>query len=413
MGIRGPRSALSKFLEEENIKVKNIKSERGSDTQKVQEEAGFKIQKKQRIKKIRYSKPVEIVNLRQEITLKSTILQKIHLNLENYRLSDDHMLEYSKFLYDQNLLTQEIFDYLVECATDKLVIYDCSMIERFEVFKGLKHLELHYCGQLKQHNLNEILKKQNRLETLKLTGAFLLESIDLSLLNNTKIREIDVSSCSRLNDGFIEQINELGNLELLNISFCYGITKKASLRINVNKIVADETKITRKFFKMKDLSMVQELSIKNCPLLFMREKNVLDFSKFENLKRLNIEGISQIREINIDGLVELRAANCFNLELPFHCQNLKILDITKINYAKEILEKILQFSMLEHLNLSFNENVDDSLIFGLLKTLKCINTVVIFGCFELTKELGKLAWSIKSSIKIIGNHAETRFLLEN
>ncbi|ELQ75580.1 hypothetical protein THOM_1443, partial [Trachipleistophora hominis] len=439
MSIRGPRSALSKFLEEENIKVdktNKIKEndKRASSDNVITVDAGnndkrglticgrsFKNENNTtRQKRIRYSRPIEIVNLRQELTLRTAVLQKIHENLAVFKLNDEQIVEYSKFLYKNRALTPEIFDCLVNYASKKLVVYDCSMIEKFDICKNFEHLELHYCGQMKNDDISQILRHAVGLKVLKLTGAFLLEKINLRPYingerkeNMNKLIEIDVSHCSRLKDNFIAQVNRYTRIEALNISFCYGITEKSRLKISPRRIVADETRISRKFFKMKDCSLLEELSIANCPVLFFKGKNRIDLCKFTRLRKLNIEGISEMEQIGIDTLEELRAANCFNLSLPLHNDKLRILDISKINYTRDILAKLNRLSRLEYLNISFNENVDDDLIIEYVTTLKNIKTIVVFGCFKLTKELGRLAWLIKNNIKIIGNHAETKYLLEN
>lgn len=365
-----------------------------------------------RTKRIRYSRPTEIVNLRLEETLRTAVLQKVHANLTAFKLHDEHIVEYSKFLYDNRLLTPQIFDVLVEYATKKLVVYDCSMIEEFELHKNFEHLELHYCGQMKDKDIAQILSYAVDLRVLKLTGAFLLENVDL-MPYMSKLVEIDVSNCSRLRDNFITRVNQLIHLESLNISFCYGLTDECRLTISPKKIIADGTKISERFFGMNEHITLEELSIANCPVLFANGKNHIDLCKFTRLRKLNIEGISEIKHIGIDTVEELRAANCFSLTLPLHNNLLKVLDISKINYPRDELMKLNQFSKLEYLNISFNENVDDDIVIGYITNMKHIRSVVVFGCFGLTKELGRLAWSIKNDIKIIGNHAETKYLLEN
>ncbi|ELA48430.1 hypothetical protein VCUG_00039 [Vavraia culicis subsp. floridensis] len=438
MSIRGPRSALSKFLEEENIKVdgkkaiKDKKKEENCDDRVVVGLSGAdecsstlngqslkKVTGATRTKRIRYSRPIEIVNLRREETLRTAVLQKVHANLTAFKLHDEHIVEYSKFLYDNRLLTPQIFDVLVEYATKKLVVYDCSMIEEFELHKNFEHLELHYCGQMKDKDIAQILSYAVDLRVLKLTGAFLLENVDLMPYMSkkkqrmSKLVEIDVSNCSRLRDNFITRVNQLIHLESLNISYCYGLTDESRLTISPKKIIADGTKIGERFFGMNEHITLEELSIANCPVLFANGKNHIDLCKFTRLRKLNIEGISEIKHIGIDTVEELRAANCFSLTLPLHNNLLKVLDISKINYPRDELMKLNQFSKLEYLNISFNENVDDDIVIGYITNMKHIRSVVVFGCFGLTKELGRLAWSIKNDIKIIGNHAETKYLLEN
>lgn len=424
MVIKGPRSALSKFLKENNIKVSNY----GKNTQQKDDVNNdmkhFIHTRKQKIykknKRIKPDLPFEIINFECKMTLKLLVLEKIHNNFCSYKLNDEQVHEYSMYLHKKRLLTQRIFDHLVECADKKLIVYDCSMISTFNICKDLHHLELHYCGQLTEEQLNSILRHNKNLKVLKITGAFLLKNIDLfgtdqhnRLHVQKHLRVIDFSNCSRLNNSCFNQINQLNELDLLNISYCYGFTSECRLKINVKRIIADETKISDKFFMMKDINYLDELSIANCPLLFVDKGTFAEFIGFFKLTKLNIEGISPIQHVRLNTLNELKAKNCFNLAMPLENSDLKVLDISRIDYSRDDLKLIMHFKNLEYLNVSFNSNVDDLLIAEYVSKIKNIKTIVLFGCFKLTKKCGELAWSIKNSIKIVGNHAETMYLMDN
>lgn len=89
-----------------------------------------------------------------------------------------------------------------------MVCYDCSMISNFKIDKDLKHLELHYCGQLSDYELNKIIEFNKKLKSLIITGAFLIENINFAKTN--KYEEVNVSNCARLGD-FLFKINKLKN----------------------------------------------------------------------------------------------------------------------------------------------------------------------------------------------------------
>lgn len=411
MSLRGPRSALSQFLEEENIKVeKNGNIQNKNEKLQKNTEKNTKLPLKSP-KRLKYSHPIEIVNFKINNSIKNLILKKIHSNYKIFKFNDDQIQLYLDFLYENMCLTQEIFDYISKCVKNKLKILDCSMITKFDILKGLKILKLGYCGQLRDSSMRIILKNNPELEILHIKGAFLLENLDLS--KHKKLKEVDVSQCSRLNDNFLEQFEKLKNIESLNISNCFGITKKAVLKKNVKKLFLDRVPISKKFFEGIQVNLIEELSISHCPNLFRNKKNRLKFKKFENLKKLNIDGISEIKKLKISNLIELKASNCFSLCLPLKNKNLKMLSLSNYEFSKENLKNIFEFKNLEFLDISFSENVEDQFVLDCLQNLPNLKKIVVFGCFKLTENLGETAWKIKERIQIIGNHSETKYLLNN
>lgn len=415
MGLRGPRSALSQFLEEENIRIAIDDHKKESNieqpSEKNQNLTNLSIQKPKRVKKLKFSHPTEIINISDVKTLKQKVLEKIHANIFQFKLSDTQIEEYSLFLLKNLCLTQDIFNHIANCSKERFIAYDCSMITEFDHIRSLKHLHLGYCGQLRNKDMTEILQNNKELESLYISGAFLLENLDIS--QHRKLKYISVRECSRLKNNFIDHLNIHDNLELLDISHCFGLMKKAQLRLNVKCLRIDRVNITQRFFKHIDVTVLEELSISNCPRLFKDGKNILRLKKFKSLKILNIEGISEIKTIKIKCLETLKAANCFSLTLSTKYKNFKHLDISNINLSLSELQKIFTYKHLKYLNISFNRSVDDQFVLKMLKTSPKIKKIIVFGCFLLTKELGKLAWQIKDTVKIIGNHAETKFLLEN
>ncbi|KRH94324.1 hypothetical protein M153_2990008639 [Pseudoloma neurophilia] len=404
MGIKGPRSALSQFLEEENIKVVNKeKTQATSPSQPLVVRKGPK--------RLKFSHPTEIVNIVDKTSLKDKILDKIHETPCQYNFTDDQLLEYSLYLYKKIDLTQEIFDHLASCAKERLYVYDCSNILNFDGIKGLKYLHLGYCGQMRNKHMDLLLKNNPDLVSLNLEGAFLLENLNLS--KHCNLRDLSVRECSRLTNSFIDHLNTHSKLDLLDISHCFAITKKAQLKIDIKCLKLDRVAVTTRFFKQIDILKIEELSISNCPFLFKNGKNKLKLKKFRSLKKLNIEGISEISKVKIKNLEKLHAHNCFNIHLSSKYKNLTHLDVSNINLSQSQLNKILKYKKLEYLNLSFSQIVDDQFVLDVLKNSPKIKTIVVFGCFQLTEKLGELAWQIKDSIKIIGNHAETKFLLQN
>lgn len=408
MGIRGPRSALSQFLESENIKVEKPESSPQIKEEKEQVIAPKPTRKNKRLK---FSHPTEIVNFRGRRSVTEILLQKIHANIFKFKLNDDQIEEYANFLFEKLSLTQEIFDHISECASEKFTIRDCSMIKSFDKIKNLKHLYLGYCGQLKNSSMKQILDNNPDLETLHISGAFLLEDLDLS--KHRKLQNLNVKDCSRLTNTFMDNLNTHSTLKYLNISHCFRINRKAKLNINLQRLSLDRVHITKKFFKSIDLSQIEDLSIGNCPFLFKNGKNRLKLKNFTALKKLNIEGISEIPKIKNRNLEELRASNCFPLVLPPFQKHLRYLDVSNCNLTEKDLSKILNYSNLEYLNISFNPLVDDKFVLKAIKKFKNIREIVVFGCFLLSEDLGDLAWKIKDSIKIVGNHSETKFLLES
>lgn len=412
MAIKGPRSALSQFLEEENIKVEK-KSDQADKNVKNDHIVKNPIQtEKRKSKRIRHTQPYEIVNIKEEMNEDTIFFSNIHTNYKNHKFEDDDQIEkYCAFLYETGFMTQHIFNYLADKVINKFIVYDCSMIQNFEKIKNMKCLKLNYCGQLQESQMEEILKNNPYLETLHITGAFLLEKINLD--NQKQLKDLSVQNCSRLQNDFITQLSNYSILDTLNISYCFGINKNAKLKVNVKNLYLNRVRITKRFFKYLNRSLIEELSISFCPYFFRNDTEKLNFRKFTSLKKLHIDGISEIDRIKINTLEELRASYCFSLSLPTENTNLKILDFSHNNLSFADLNEIFLFKDIEFLNISFCMNVSNEFVIDCIEKLKKLKTIVVFGCFNLTEELGALAWKIKDSVRIIGNHAETKFLLDN
>ncbi|KAM0673359.1 hypothetical protein GVAV_003048 [Gurleya vavrai] len=325
------------------------------------------------------------------------------------------------------------FNFLVkECKID-LHVYDCSMISDFKIFKNLETLELHFCGQLTEENLNKILENCNILKKLVITGAYIIEDFELP----KNIKYLDLSHCSRLSDSFIERINKTyKKLDVLKLSFCYGF-KDAKIEIEIDKLFVCETFLYAKsLLSIKNFYSIKKLSLKKCVNIFsihdkvvkfddlenvlmkndqsLDENNIIYFEKFENLEYLDIEGISTIKKLDLCNKIKfLNIASCFDFDLKSieNLIDLNYLNVSKINNVD--VEIIKKFKKLKILNVSWSSKITDEVLLEIINELKFLQKIYVFGCFNLSKKIGKLAWDLKNNLKIIGNPSETQFLMEN
>jgi hypothetical protein len=429
--IKGPKSALSDFIKESNIKVGNKRKELDLIVPKVE------IKKSK--KSVKFSKPFEFVNAEipfnaekdqiytkflQEIeqydlnnslhknqSNESNVSNELDESLNKIRKNDKKIYdplflnEFAMFLSKNRKMNAFLFNFLVKHSVDKLFIYDCSMIKDFEfvILKDLTSLELYQCGQLSEDSLNCILSQMAGLKTLKITGAFLLENFNIP----TTLSVLDVSNCSRLKNQFIENLNSNRSMSLeeLRLSFCYGLTDEAVLEIQVSNLFICETRLTERFYS--NLTKLKSLSVKRCPKI----NSIPELNLFEQLEYLDVEGIVTLKALpSSENLLHLNITDCFQIK-ELYFLNLKYLNLNNCQIDQNTVDQILKMKSLKELNVSWNTFVDDGIFSRFVSELN-LEMIVVFGCFGLTKRSVDFAYKNKNLIKVIGNPSETKYLLE-
>lgn len=395
VSIRGPKSALTDFIEEHGIRVKNVKKPA---------ESAPSAPKRRRRKNVYVSKPVEIGNI--ECEEEDALMREVLNDPYSYDLSDEQLQSFAGYLSRNRMMDRYFFEYIVKKAVRSLVVYDCSMIpdESFKMINGnLSRLELHFCGQLSSNTLSTILRDAASMEILRITGAYTIDAMDFP----RRLRVIDLSHCSRLENSVIDRINDVfASLEELRLSFCYGLDEKCKLKTRVKKLYLCETRVSTDFLaEMKDLEDVEELSLKRCVNM-----DGIDEVNFTRIRKLDVEGITSISSLKLpDTVDDLNISYCYNIK-DFCYPNLRFLNLSYLDLAEEELLKICKLRKLECLNMSWCRNVDDALM-AKLSVLESINTIYVFGCFGLSSVTADLAWRCKDRVRVIGNPYETHFLL--
>ncbi|EPR78160.1 hypothetical protein SLOPH_1849, partial [Spraguea lophii 42_110] len=385
--IKGPRSALSAFIQEEGINIIALKRS-SEESSFVSKKSTTKI-----VKRIKYKQPIELMNLKANSSLKDLAIKKILENLTQYNLTDENILEISSFLSRQRMMNSFYFYYLLNNPTSKIIIYDSSMILENEYVssliskcahsdrnfnenkKNIKHFELNHCGQLTPDRLSDILKGMDNLEYLKISGGYLIYDFIIP-----KVKVLNLSY-SKINDDFIKKINKMEKLDELNLSYCYNLSEKAELKISVKNLFVDETQISDNFFKnMKNINLLKKISLKNTPNI-NKDSYIIDQIKNMDLEYLDISGISDIEYFDIKNIKTLILRNCFNWnKLP--SGEIEHLDISCLNLKYEELEKIKNLKSLISIDISWNKEVDNNLIHEIIKLPK-IKSIKIFGCFKV------------------------------
>lgn len=398
--IKGPKSALSNFIEEHGIKVNKKDNINEQTIIKKQHNKNFI-----KHKKPKFEKTSEIGTLKfGELTLQDIIIKKIIKNIENHNLNDDQFELISSYLSRKRLFNLNFFKYFIKNCKKKLIIYDCSMIENddFNIINSdIIHLELHQCGQLSNYKLAEILSKFTNLKILRITGGYLITEINLP----KNIDILDLSNCNRLNNNIIKEINsKYKKLDELRLSYCYKITDQIKLKVDVINLYLDETRITEKFYKKKDLKI---LSIDRCINI---DKLIC---KYDNLEILSADGITTLNNIHAKKLKCLNASNCFGLiKWIKKSDNILFekLDISFLSFNS--YDFLFNCRNLKELNLSWCDNITDELITNIIYKTN-ISKLTLFGCFNLTSKVAKLSYEKKDKITVIGNPSETKFLVNS
>lgn len=402
--IRGPKSALTDFIEEHGIKIVAQGKKPSTATKKA-------VQTKRRVrKKERLVKPLEIANLDAYMpTLSEIALKKLFSFFHTGLVMDDIQLElFSEFLSKKRLMDQRYFNYLVDKSTSSLVIYDCSAIQDsgFAIEKSYKRIELHLCGQLTSSRINSILKHSPGIEVLRITGGFMIRGFEIPV----SLKTLDVSYCSRIEDDFVENINKkFTYLDELRLSHCRRLSEQCMLKAEVSRVYVCGTRLSNSFFlSMRNICKIKHLSAPRCINIKLSELPWL-----EQIEFLDLEEATDVNKARISETCRsLSLESCTDVSVLPRLGNLFSLNLSRVNLRKRELRKLLKMKNLREVNLGWNDAVDDSFVLELTKQLS-LERIYVFGCFKLTPRIGKLAWSLSNRLRIIGNPAETAFLLNN
>jgi hypothetical protein len=402
VSVKGPRSALTDFIEQHGIKI---------DKQQLQlnKETTIKnIRKVQpRQKRAKKSKPFELSNSENnQKSLQNILVENILCNLDEYELEDKHLEMISLYLSQYRKFNLDYFRFIVEKSKKALTIYDCSMIKDSDFIinnMNLTTLELHQCGQLSNYRCNEILSNLKNLEILRITGGYLLTEINLP----EKLKILDLSNCNRISNSIITEINrKYKTLDELRLSYCYKITDCIKLKTLITYLYLEETLISENFYNVKN---IRTLSVKNCQNINELKKN------YKLIEYLNIENITPATDIKIGPKIKhLNLQRCYRLNKWIeNSSRLKNIEYLNISYLKfDSFDFIYKLTNLKELDLSWCEGVSDTLIIDLIEKTK-IEKIYVFGCFNLTSKLAEKSYECKNTISVVGNHAETKYLIEN
>lgn len=395
--VKGPRSALTDFIEESGIKLQNRRegpSERAS---------AEPVRSTKKPKQMKRSKPIEIVNHDAAKTSKEDkrVMEMLE-NIDSFAPDDELLRQVAEFLSRNRMMDQHYFDLLVRSAGQSLCVFDCSRIRDcgFAVCKSLKRLELFQCGQLSEATLNCMLRCMPEIEVLRLTGGYLIENFEIP----RTLRVLDVANCSRLRDEFISNINAtFERLSELRLSYCYGLSSSAMLTIEVDRLFICETRLSERF--LESIGNARSLSVKRCP-------NVNALPPLKSIEYLDADGIVTLKQITVPETIRhLNVSHCVQLD-SFVYPGLEYLDISYMNLSQEDLRKVLQCQKLKYLNISWISSVDDVVLEMMVNSLR-LEKLVVFGCFGLTESSARLAYSIRDRCEVIGNPSETLYLLKN
>lgn len=404
--IKGPRSALTDFIEENNLKIDTefVKRRKAEKIEEIKDKKPV-----QRTKKIKQSMPVELINL--ETLNKSPKDLEVEEILSDHRhfrsLTEEQLVEISSYLSRNRIYSIEYYRFIIQRSSKRLVIYDCSEMKDkdYHIDNKLKCLELYQCGQLTSNTINGILNNQEELEVLKLTGGYLLTDLELP----KKLKILDLTHCSRLDDSIIEEINiKCKHLEELRLSYCYKIEGSVNLKIPVKRLYLCETKVREEFIlKIPKIQQIRSLSVKRC-----QEINNLPL-KFKFLEYLDIEGITEIDNLHLTKhLKVLNCKQCYGLDLPLLLSQSVNLEELNISYLTVDQKSLLKMTKLRILDLSWCSSVDDDLIRNILKGMT-LEKIFVFGCFNLSPTISETSWKDSESTMILGNPAETKYLILN
>jgi Leucine Rich repeat len=408
--IKGPKSALTDFIEESGIEVRkrNIKraeNEESSDNKAERtENEKSRILKKSKVKKIRNSKPLEIGNLDFQVkSLEEMCIENVLANPENFQFTDKRLNLISMYLCRKRRMCLEYFNFLMEKCTESISIYDCSMIKDsdFYIKKNLKRVELFLCGQITEVTLNEMLRDNDSIEVLRITGAYLIEKFNLP----PTLKVLDLTNCSRIENTIITNINDTyKKLEELKLSYCYNLTDEVPLQIEVERLFICESKLSEKFYKnSKNLKNMKALSVRRCA-------KINSLPKFTKIEYLDIDGLVELDNLSLpDTIKYLNASYCYNLK-KFNYKNLEYLNVSKVGLSVQDLREIAELKSLKTLDLSWNNELTDDILKYLVDNLN-LHEFIVFGCFALTAKSAGLAWQIRNKVRIVGNPAETTYLL--
>ncbi|EPZ35157.1 hypothetical protein O9G_003646 [Rozella allomycis CSF55] len=352
-------------------------------------------------------------------------------------------------------MNDDLIDLFIHNQPD-ITIYDCTDITEkgWSKFQGLpiKSLDLRQCGRLDDLTFDKFVSNIPFVESLSITGAFLLTNSALCSLGNhigSRLKRLSfVESVKFTDQGISDLAQHCPNIEALH--FCSNnrftvngllhikhFRQLRSLKLENCPALTDDCLLA--ILENISLEELKELSLNKCTNI---SSSSLDFIDVKRLKFLDLSNLPKINDECVNKMLEktknlTHLSLAGNLELtdlalkPLVPTLIKKIENLNLNYVRLLSKEMLMdicssVCKLELIDLSWCSNVDDDVMNALLSfernfTLNPssnVTKVSVFGCHRISERIPKMIWdeikngkTVDSIVKVIGCPSETRFLL--
>jgi len=292
----------------------------------------------------------------------------------------------------------------------KLVLGNaCQMKDRtieymLERCHNLKHLQLYAANLISDASWHRLFREAGKgLETVKLKwldAAFDDTSVCDMVKSCPNLERLKLKLCRKLSEKTLDYISQLSRLKHLSLQINADVSKSTLIRLIEKRGQGLQTLSLEKFLDADD-AVLQAINA-NCShlskLRFSENDTATDvgytnlFTDWHNppLTFVDFNFTRDVDNNNPKGPEDPvgLASNGFQALIAHSGQSLKYLDITSCRHIElssflNVFNGEKNYPALEHINVSFCNSIDTSVIIGIFKSCPSLKRLVAFGCFDV------------------------------
>lgn len=275
------------------------------------------------------------------------------------------------------------------------------MLERC---KNLKHLQLYAANLITNAMWKRLFEEAgSQLEVVMLKwldAAFEDQAVQQMVQHCHKLKRLKLKLCRRIGEDAITAIGQLQKLEHLSLQVTHDIAQPSLLTLITSLGPRLKTLSLEKFLDADDevLEAIKG-SCTNLTKLRVSENDTATDAGFTNLftdwanPPLEFVDFNSTRDVDNnnptgpDEAVGL-ASSAFKALMAHSGSNLKHLDISSCRHISlgafmDVFEGDTKYPALEHINISFCNTADTSVVAGIFKSCPNLKQVIAFGCFNV------------------------------
>lgn len=281
---------------------------------------------------------------------------------------------------------------------------DPAMDYMLERCHNLKHVTMYAANLVSEEMWHKFFRESGeRLETVRLKwldAAFEDEAVRQMAIHCPNITRLKLELCRRIGEPACQAIAAMLKLEHLSLQIGGDVDNEALMRIIVSIGPHLKTLSLRKFLDAGDwvLRVIHDKCTQLSKFRFCENDTATDaeftalFTNWANppLTFIDVNSTRDIDNNNPDGPEEPTglASNGFRALMAHSGSGLRHLDISSCRHIDlpafiDVFNGEMVYPYLEHINVSFCNKVDTTVVAGIFKSCPNLKKLVAFGCFDV------------------------------